>query len=249
MKPHLLLLTQVGFVLLTVIYYGLFVRELQLGADRAARGTPEKRKLITRILVMLMLWCAFVSLWSATGMMADFSFFPLNFMPVLVIPLVTAILSLFSKALGNALRFIPVENLIRLQSFRFFVELLLWALFIANQVPEQMTFEGRNFDILAGLSAPVVAWLAARQKISRTALIAWNVVCLGLLINIVSVAILSTPSPWRIFMNEPANTIVANFPVSWLPGFLVPLAYTLHFFSLRQLLQAETPKEVTVKDV
>lgn len=247
MKPHLLLIAQLGFVLITVVYFWLFLRELQKGMKLACRTTPLEKNMVTRALVMLMLWCAFVSIWSGAGMMADFSIFPLNFMPVLVIPLVTAILSLFSKGLGEVLKHIPVQNLIRLQSFRFFVELLLWALFIAGVVPEQMTFEGRNFDILAGITAPVMAWLAARQKLPRGALIAWNLICLALLVNIVSVAILSTPSPWRIFMNEPANTIVAYFPVSWLPGFLVPLAYTLHFFSLRQLLTGKAYRSGTVK--
>lgn len=33
------------------------------------------------------------------------------------------------------------------------------------------------------------------------------------------------------------NYIVTYFPVSWLPGFLVPLAYYLHFLSLKQLIQ------------
>ena len=44
---------------------------------------------------------------------------------------------------------------------------------------------------------------------------------------------------FRYFINEPANTIVTEFPIIWLPGFLVPLAYGLHFLSLRQLLNAE----------
>ncbi|MBT1697534.1 hypothetical protein KK083_11650 [Fulvivirgaceae bacterium PWU4] len=236
MKPYLLLITQLGFIILTVIYFWLLLRELKQGAEVACRTSGVKKNIVTRILMMLMLWCVLVSAWSGSGMMANFGIFPFNFMPVIVIPLVTVILSLFSKDLGEVLKHIPVQNLIQLQSFRFFVELLLWALLIAGRLPGQMTFEGRNFDILTGITAPVVAWLAARQKLPRAALIAWNLICLGLLINIVSVAILSTPSPWRIFMNEPANTIVAYFPISWLPGFLVPLAYTLHFFSLRQLL-------------
>lgn len=236
MKPHLLLIAQLGFILLTVIYFWLFLRELRHGAWLACRTSDVKKNIVTRILVMLLLWCVLVSGWSATGMMANFGIFPLNILPVIAIPLITVILSLFSRDLGEVLKHVPIQNLIRLQSFRFFVELLLWALLIAGRVPEQMTFEGRNFDILAGIIAPVVAWLAARQKLSRAMLIAWNLICLGLLINIVSIAILSTPSPWRIFMNEPPNTIVAYFPISWLPGFLVPLAYTLHFFSLRQLL-------------
>jgi hypothetical protein len=42
------------------------------------------------------------------------------------------------------------------------------------------------------------------------------------------------PTPFRVFMNEPSNTIVAKFPIVWLPALLVPLAYGLHFLSLRQ---------------
>ncbi|MEX2234228.1 MAG: hypothetical protein WD824_18835, partial [Cyclobacteriaceae bacterium] len=160
---------------------------------------------------------------------------PFNLMPVLAIPLIICVLFVASKGVGEILIHIPPENLIRLQGFRFFVEVLLWMLFIGDLLPVQLTFEGRNFDILAGISAPFIAILAKRGKISRGGLIVWNVVCLGLLLNIVITAILSTPSPWRIFMNEPANYIVTYFPISLLPGFLVPLAYYLHFVSLKQL--------------
>jgi len=110
-------------------------------------------------------------------------------------------------------------------------------LFIQELLPIQMTFEGRNFDILAGITGPIVAYLAYSKKVlSRSVVIAWNILCLGLLINIVVTALLSIPSPFRYFMNEPANTIVAEFPIIWLPGFLVPLAYGLHFLSLRKLI-------------
>ena len=44
------------------------------------------------------------------------------------------------------------------------------------------------------------------------------------------------PTPFRVFMKEPANTVVMKFPFILLPTFLVPLAYGLHFLSLRQLL-------------
>jgi uncharacterized membrane protein len=98
-----------------------------------------------------------------------------------------------------------------------------------------MTFEGQNFDILSGITAIVVAYLVARNSISKTIIVIWNIACLGLLVNIVTVALLSMPTPFRVFMNEPVNTIVTQFPVSLLPGLLVPLAYALHFFSLRQL--------------
>jgi hypothetical protein len=108
-------------------------------------------------------------------------------------------------------------------------------LLIAELLPIQMSFEGRNFDILAGLTAPVIAYLFKKKILNSTWLKVWNFLCLGLLINIVTIAFLSMPTPLRVFMNEPVNTIVAVFPIVWLPAFLVPLAYTLHLFSLKQM--------------
>jgi hypothetical protein len=112
--------------------------------------------------------------------------------------------------------------------------------FEQGKLPIQLTFEGRNFDIISGITAPIVAFLLSKNLVSRGVVIVWNVVSLGLLINVVATAVLSLPTPFRVFMNEPANRIVAEFPVIWLPGLLVPLAYGLHFLSLRQLL---IPKE------
>jgi hypothetical protein len=37
-------------------------------------------------------------------------------------------------------------------------------------------------------------------------------------------------------MNEPANTVIAYFPFVWLPGFVVPVAYTLHLLSIKKCL-------------
>ena len=235
MKPTMLLIAQTGFIIVTLIYFALLFKELKQGINQTSWDSSRKKNLGNRIVLVLILWTAFVSIWSLSGIMSDFTKFPLNLMPVVAIPLITIILLLFSKSLSEILQHIPPANLIRLQSFRIFVELLLWILFIDNILPIQMTFEGMNFDILAGLTAPIIAWLVARNKISKSMLVIWNIICLGLLINIVSIAILSTPSSLRVFMNEPSNTIVAYFPVSFLPGLLVPLAYTLHFLSLKQL--------------
>jgi hypothetical protein len=220
----------IGFFALTVIYFLLLARLLWKGIDANEWTNERKTKIKKIILASLIVWGVFVSVWSATGIMGNFSNFPFNFIPVVAIPFCKDILSK-----------IPTEKIIRLQSFRFFVEILLWMLFISSAAPIQMTFEGRNFDILSGITAPLIAYLILRKKISKPLVLAWNVACLLLLINIVSVAILSTPSPIRVFMNEPANTIVTTFPVSFLPGFLVPLAYTLHFFSIRQLSAKERP--------
>lgn len=177
-------------------------------------------------------WAALLAVGSLSGFTSNFVLFPANAAPVILIPLITILLVVFSGKMAHLLQFIPEKALVNLQVFRVFVEVLLWALFIQGLVPEQMTFEGRNFDVLSGLTAPLVAWgLVGKKKW----MVVWHVLCLGLLINIVGTALLSMPTPFRIFPQEPANTIVLDFPFILLPGFLVPLAYGLHFLALRQL--------------
>ncbi len=223
-----------GFVILTILYWLLLLRQLWQGIGHSNWDVARKRRIKTIIAGSLIFWVVFVSAWSASGMMSDFTKFPFNFLPVILIPLVTALVATFSNTFKVILTNIPEEKIVVLQNFRFFVEILLWMLFAAAVLPIQMTFEGRNFDILAGVTAPLIAYFVMRKRLSRTGLIVWNVFGLLLLTNIVTIAVLSTPSPIRVFMNDPANTIVAVFPISFLPGFLVPLAYVLHFFSLRQ---------------
>ena len=232
-------IVQAGFVLLTLLFISLLVFEFRKAIRLTGWDQKQTSKFLNQIIGTLLIWGAFVSAWSLSGRMADFSMFPLNFLPVLAIPILVALALIPSKKFGEVLRHIPPANIIRLQSFRVFVEVLLWLLFVDSLLPVQMTFEGRNFDILSGLSAPLIALVVSKGKISRTGVVVWNILCLGLLLNIVITAILSTPSPWRIFMNEPANYIVTYFPISWLPGFLVPLAYYLHFMSLRQMGQKQ----------
>ena len=240
MNTPLYYTAQAGFVVLSIVFVGLLIREIHKGVSITGWPSSRKKRFTNTILITVVLWAAAVSLWSLSGKMSDFSIFPINLLPVILIPAVTLVIWMNTKGLAEVLQHIPVPNLIRLQSFRFFVEVLLWILFIANLLPGHMTFEGRNFDILVGFTAPVIAVLALRGKISRTGIIIWNIAGLVLLLNIVTMAVLSTPSPWRVFMEEPANYVVTYFPISWLPGLLVPLAYYLHFLSLKQVLQRKT---------
>jgi hypothetical protein len=140
-----------------------------------------------------------------------------------------------SKRVGELLDALSPAWVVGFQVFRVAMEIILWQLFLANVIPVQMTFEGRNFDILVGFTAPVVAWLLARKQMPRTALIAWNLVSMVILLNIVVVALLSAPVPFRVFMNEPANTIILAFPFVWLPTVVVPIAFLGHIASLRQV--------------
>ena len=191
---------------------------------------------IKRFIVILVVWAVVSAALSLSGFLGDFSSFPPKMMLVLVIPMILVIIFTFSTRSDIYLKKIPAKWIVNMQSFRVVVELFLWWAFIDQLIPEQMTFEGRNFDILAGLTAPLVAALWLRPSGHKPVpVIIWN--CLGLLLlfNILVIAVLSMPTPMRYFTNEPANTLVATFPWVWLPGLLVILAFALHILSIKQM--------------
>lgn len=102
-----------------------------------------------------------------------------------------------------------------------------------------MTFEGRNYDILAGITAPFIAYFGFTQrKISRQLIVAWNFIALALLLNIIVNALLSAPTPLQKFAFDQPNIAIVNFPFSWLPTFIVPMVLFVHLASIRQLLQS-----------
>jgi hypothetical protein len=184
---------------------------------------------------VIAIWLATCAALALSGWLADFAAIPPHFF-VLVAPALVATVALaFSEAGRDLGERAGVVGLVGFQVFRIPVEWVLFQLHRDGVVPVQMTFEGRNFDVLSGLTAPLVAWLAYRGVIDRRGLFAWNVAGLALLATIVTIAIVSTPTPLRVFMNEPANTFITIWPWVWLPGFLVPAALFGHLVALRKL--------------
>jgi hypothetical protein len=230
-------LTQLGFIVLTLLCIGAILRQLRQALSKVDWSETKKQRVWLGTLVGLGGWLLFISAASLGGFFSDFSSFPPRIVIVLAIPLITILLITFSRSINALLKVVPPQNLLYIQAFRVVVEVLLWMLFLQQLLPVQMTFEGRNWDILVGLTAPLVAYFGlVKGNWPRSVLIVWNVLGLMLLANIVTIAILSMPTPFRVFTNEPSNTIVATFPFVWLPGVLVPIAYSMHFFSLKQLL-------------
>lgn len=154
----------------------------------------------------------------------------------------------FARRLATGL---PASAFIAVQAFRIPVELLLHCFYREGLIPVQMTFEGRNLDIITGLTAIPLAWLTVRGQARRWMLYAWNFLGLGLLINIVGTAIFSMPGPLRLFTNDPPNTLIAHWPYIWLPTFLVPTALLGHLLVFRRLrwdaAAARIPTPRTVK--
>ena len=222
-----------GFIILTLVCYYLLINNFKAALERAQYAREKQGHIIRNLIIALIVWGVAVTALSLSRFLQDFSNFPPKMMVVLIVPLAAIIWFTSSRILRDIVANTQIRDLTNLQFFRFVVEIFLWMLFVGELLPIQMTFEGWNFDVVSGITAPVVAYFF---KDNKKVMVAWNILCLGLLINIVTIAILSMPTPFQVFMNEPPNTVVANFPIVLLPAFLVPLAYMLHFFSLRKLL-------------
>ncbi len=144
---------------------------------------------------------------------------------LLVFPLIPfVIFSIFSKNIKNWLSTFNLKWLTYLHTVRIPVEIVLFLLFLEGYVPQLMTFEGRNFDILTGISAPIVAFIAfGSNKINKPLLWIWNGFSLILLINILIHAVLSTPTILQQFAFEQPNVAMTKFPFLLLPAIIVPL--------------------------
>ena len=131
-------------------------------------------------------------------------------------------------------------NITYINIVRIPVEIVLFFLFTWKVIPELMTFEGRNFDIFAGITAPIIAYYGIQNgKLNRNGILIWNLICLILLLNIVVNAFLSTPSSFQKFAFEQPNIAILNFPFSWLPTFIVPIIMFGHLVSIRKLTKNE----------
>jgi len=231
-----------AWILLTVICLGLILAGLKATLKRTGWEKSYQQKVFAGAAAIISFWTTFLLVLSYNGFFNDFSKLPPRPALAVAIPLPFIIWFALSRTGTNLLRTIPPHWIVYMQSFRIAVELLLLVAFLNDKLPVQMTFEGRNFDIATVILALPVGYLLATKKPHATKLaVIFNLIGIVLLVNILMVAVLSMPGPLRHFMNEPANTLVGQFPFILLPGVLVPIAYGLHILSLRQLVSKQIP--------
>jgi len=236
-----------GFLwpLLTLLCLVIILTGLRIVLKKTNWEKSIRNRIFFGTTFILVTWVGLLTILSLNGFFTDFSKLPPRPALAMLIPLPIIFLIAFSKTGTQVLQTVPSYWLILMQSFRIIVELLLLFAFMAGKLPVQMTFEGSNFDVLTGILALPAGYLLARKKsyFSKLA-IAFNIIGIILLLNILVIAVLSMPTSIRYFMNEPSSTIVSQFPFILLPGVLVPIAYTMHIFSLRQLLAKQKKMDI-----
>ena len=191
-----------------------------------------------KILLALLGWMIIQFVLSIQGLYSDFiDSIPPKIAIFGIIPTFLIMIVLFISKSGK--RFIdslPLKELTYVSVVRIPVEIVLFLLAFYHTIPEIMSFTGWNFDILAGITAPIIAsWGFTKNKIKRQWLLAWNVISLLLLLTIIVISTLSAPSPFQQFSFDGEKFGILYFPFAWLPTFVVPVVLFTHFVSIRQL--------------
>ena len=189
------------------------------------------------VLFTSLVWLVLTAAIALTGFFLNTSTLPPRFLFLIGPPLLLMVI-LFNTTKSKAAidRFDPVW-MTYLHTIRIPVELILFGLFVYGYIPQLMTFEGGNIDILSGLTAPVVAYAGiVKGRFSNNVLLIWNFICVCLLINIVTRAILSAPFVFQQLAFDQPNIGVFYFPFIWLPAFIVPAVLFCHVASIRFLL-------------
>ena len=203
-------------------------------------NSEQTQKKATPIFIGLTIWLTIQAVLTFKNIYnSDTNSFPPKIMLIGILHTILTIILLFATSKGRQfIDSLPLKNLTYLNIVRIPVEIVLFWLFLNKAIPELMTFEGRNFDILAGITAPIVAYFGlTKTKLNRQKILIWNFICLGLLINIVVNALFSAPSPIQKFAFDQPNIAILNFPFSWLPTFIVPIVLFGHLTSIRQLIR------------
>jgi len=189
------------------------------------------------VLFGLMAWMLFQAIIGLTGFYRGVQSMPPRFI-LLIGPGILFTIILFITQRGmNFIDRLDIQKLTILHTLRIPVEITLYFVFIAGLIPAIMTFEGNNYDVLSGISAIIIYYFTfVKHFFNKTTLLIWNFICLGLLLNIMILAILAAQTPFQQFAFEQPNIGVTFFPFVWLPAVVVPIVLCAHLAAIRQLI-------------
>lgn len=188
-------------------------------------------------LTLLFSWMLIQAILSLTDFYKSLSGLPV--LPIIAFPGVLFLLFQFNSERGK--QFIDSlcqKKLIWVYVVRIPVEIVLYLIFLERFIPKLMTFEGVNFDILAGVTAPIIFFLFYIKKIlSEKTVFIWNILSLALLVNIIINSVLSSPGPLQVQAFDQPNIGMFYFPLVWLPSVVVPIVLLGHLSAIRNYVK------------
>ena len=219
--------------LILIAWRGVVSAYTATGAPRAAAVGRGRT-----FLIMMALWVVVVIGDAASGHLAQWSRRPPPFAILLVFIVLLGVLIARSEFGDRLARGVPLAYLVGIQAFRFPLELIMHRAYTEGVMPVQMSYSGRNFDIVTGITALILGVVMTRSRVPRGVVMTWNWMGLVLLVNIVGVAVASTPL-FHYFGPDRLNTFVASPPYVLLPAVMVLTAWAGHLLIFRALTASD----------
>jgi hypothetical protein len=228
------LLSAIGFTLDAAI--GVAVLSIGFGDTHARR---------IRLAVGLGLWFVAVALLAAAQVFHyQHSLGVPGLGLAVVLPIVVlAVLTLRQPALRRALDSVPLSLLIGVNVLRV-VGVVFILLYFAGRLPAPFAPSAGWGDIITGVAAVPVAWLAHRYGLrARSAILAWNIFGLADLVAAIGLGVISSPGPLHLIAPDPGTAMMSTLPWMLIPAFHVPLHAATHLAVFYRLWNQFTAKQ------
>jgi hypothetical protein len=222
------------FIVLPILLAATLVWATFTAWRRSGATESASRRAAVIVAVDSAAWMALTWVAASSGILQQWDRTPPPFLLVILGTVVMSMILAFGGVGTRVAHYIPIWALVAIQSFRLPLELAMHALSQRGIMPTQMSYSGRNFDIVTGATAIVVATLVKQGYGGRRLVALWNVLGLALLVNVVSVAIASMPL-LRLFGDDRVVTFVTYPPFVWLPAVMVLAALAGHLVIFRAL--------------
>lgn len=202
-------------------------------------GSGDRNKLIRQGVLLVAAWLALTGL---IPFARELGYLSLRFQPVVFFGGFAIATILALSPFGKRMAFgLPVAFLVGIHVYRLPLELILHQWWQEGFLPIQLTYLGDNFDIVTGVVAPIFAFLAWRFKNALWLTWIFNIGGLLLLLSIVTIVNLSTPTPLREALGGYTTGPVPDalhFPYFWLPSVAAAGAVFFHVVLFRRLLSS-----------
>ncbi len=228
-----------AFIILPLLVAAGFVLACEWAGRRLGERAAVRRRRTLGLSAAALAWLLVTAGFAASGVLRRFDTTP---PPFAVLPLAVGVvgIAVSCSPLGTLLvRGLPLWVLVGFQVFRVPLELIMHRAYVEGVMPVQMSYAGQNYDILSGITAGVLGLWLALGRVPRWVVACWNFFGFALLVNIVTVAIVSTPL-FRWFGNDRVNIFITYPPFVWLPGALVTAALVGHILVWRRLSEEMT---------
>jgi hypothetical protein len=229
-----------AFVVLPLLVTACLVLAVEWAGRRLGDGAAVRRRRAAGLGTATLAWLLVTAALAASGVLRRFDATPPPF-AILGLAVVVIGIGVPCSPLGTRLvRGVPLWALVGFQVFRLPLELVMHRAYVEGVMPVQMSYSGQNYDIVTGITAGLLGLWLALGRVPRWVIGGWNVLGFALLVNIVVVAVVSTPL-FRWFGDDRVNIFVTDPPFVWLPAVLVTAALMGHVLVWRWLSDHTSP--------